>query len=233
MKHKTKKRLSDNRTIKNTTMAISRKMLAQNIVLVTDSINVTSFSQYWFIKNGIFEEVDFQGSIFTPGLTLINTSDCQMTIVPNQIQLELKNDNQAMTMQCIENRMFKLIRCLLNVKVVAIGLNYIWKLQDDERTIPVLSKTLFGNVESGIQSFFCKEDARFGAYYSQNIDLSTRLKLDIKPSLAKENGQNIDFIMYNFNFHCDVPEQQMEEVLLNQLNKWQQFNNLANELVCL
>lgn len=214
-------------------MAISRKLLAQNIVLVTDSINVNTFSQYWFIKNGIFEERDFQGAVFTPGLGLVTASDCQMTILPNQIQLEFKNDNPEKVVQCIENRMVKLIKCLSNVKVVAIGLNYIWKTGDDETPIPVLSKNLFGHNESGIISYFSKEDARFGAYYSQNIDPNTRLKLDIKPSLVKENGQNVEFIMYNFNFHCDVQEQQMEEMLLNQLNKWQLFNQLANKLVCL
>lgn len=215
-------------------MAINRKILAQNIVLVTNGLNVNSFSQYWFIKNGIFAETDFLGgSVFTPGLTLVSSPDCQLTILPNQIQLELKSDNPEMALQSVQNRMVKLIKCLTNVRVIAIGVNYIWRLNDNERDITALSKSLFGESAATIGSYFNKADTRYGAYYSQNIDQQTRLKLDIKPSMVKENGQNVDFMMYNYNFHCDVPEQQMEETLLNQVNKWQRFYQLANELICL
>ncbi len=214
-------------------MAISRRALAQNIVLVADGINVTSFSQYWFIKNGIFGDEEFKGAVFTPGLVLIAAPDCQLTILPNQMQLELKSDNENMALQCIENRMVKLIKYLANVRVSAIGLNYIWKLTDNERTMPQISKSLFGNSESSLMSFFKNEDTRYGAYFSQDVDSQTRLKLDIKPTIVKENGQNVDIMMYNFNFHCDVQERQMEETLLNQLKKWQRFNQLAKELVCL
>lgn len=214
-------------------MAINRKILAQNIVLVTDGLNVNSFSQYWFIKNGIFGEEDFKGSVFTPGLALVSAQDCQLTVLPNQIQLELKSDNPEMTLQCIQNRMVKLIKCLTNVRVIAIGVNYIWKLDDNERDITVLSKSLFGELNASLVTFFNKADTRYGAYYSQNIDEQTRLKLDIKPSMVKENGHNSEFMLYNFNFHCDVPEQLMEDTLLNQLNKWLLFYNLSNELICL
>lgn len=214
-------------------MAINRRIMAQNVVLVADSINVTSFSQYWFIKNGIFGEDDFKGSVFTPGLVLIAAPDCQLTVLPNQMQLEMKSDSEDIVLQCIENRLVKLIKCLTNVRVKAIGLNYIWKLTDNERTMPQISKSLFGKSESSLMSFFKNEDARYGAYFSQDIDQRTRLKLDIKPSLVKENGQDVDIMMYNFNFHCDVPEPQMEEVLLSQVNKWHQFNQLANNIVCL
>ena len=214
-------------------MAITRKVLAQNIVLVADSINVTSFSQYWFIKNGIFKEEEFKGSVFTPGLVLITASDCQLTILPNQMQLELKSDNINANLQCIENRMLKLIQCLANIRVSAIGLNYIWKLTDNERTMPQISKSLCGNSRASLMSYFKNEDTRYGAYYSQNIDPQTRLKLDIKPTLMKENGQNTEMMMYNFNFHCDLQEQKMEETIMNQLKKWQLFNQLAKELVCL
>ena len=220
--------------IKNITMAISRKILAQNIVLVTNGLNVNSFSQYWFIKNGIFAEEDFLGgSVFTPGLTLVSSQDCQLTVLPNQIQLELKSDIPEMALQSVQNRMVKLIKCLTNVKVIAIGINFIWKLNDNEKDITVLSKSLFGESNVNIGSYFNKADTRYGAYYSQNIDQQTRLKLDIKPSMVKENGQNVDFMMYNFNFHSDVSEQQMEETLLDQVNKWQQFYKLTNDLICL
>lgn len=214
-------------------MALLRKVLARNIVLVADSINVNSFSQYWFIKNEIFGENEFVGSVFTPGLALVTAPDCQLTVLPNQIQLELKNDNDDVALQCIQHRMFRLIKCLTNVRIKAIGLNFIWKVADNEKNIMVLSKSLFGGSASPIQSFFNKADTRYGAYFSQDVDAQTRLKLDIKPSLMKENGQDVDFMMYNFNYHCDIPEQLMEDMLLNQLNKWQQFNHLTNELVCL
>ena len=215
-------------------MAINRKILAQNIVLVTNGLNVNSFSQYWFIKNGIFAEEDILGgSVFTPGLALVSSQDCQLTVLPNQIQLELKNDNSEMALQSIQNRMVKLIKCLTNVRIIAIGVNFIWKLNDDEKDITALSKSLFGESNATIGSYFNNADTRYGAYYSQNIDQQTRLKLDIKPSMVRENGQNVDFMMYNFNFHCDVPEQLMEEILLNQVNKWHMFYQLANELICL
>lgn len=214
-------------------MAKERKILAQNIVLVADSVNVSSFSQYWFIKNRIFSEEEFSGSVFTPGFTLVSAPDCQLTVLPNQIQFEIKEDDADLALECINNRLTKIIRCISNIRVIGIGINFIWKVTDNELSIPELSKQLFGVSNSPLHSYFCKADTRYGAYFSQNIDQFTRLKLDIKPSITKVNGQSIELLMFNFNFHCDVPEQQMELVLQEQMRKWLSFNQLAQDLACL
>lgn len=53
-------------------MAITRTIVAQNIVLATNNLNTSMFGQYWFVDKKIFRPEEFlQDGIFVPGFTQV------------------------------------------------------------------------------------------------------------------------------------------------------------------
>ena len=215
-------------------MAISRKLIAQNVVLVLNNINTGVFDKFWFVDNGVFTREEFlQDSIFAPGLSVVSTNECSLSVLPNQVQFAVKSDDPQVGTDCVKQKMSAFIKALSNVRVVAMGMNFSWRVEDKERQITVLTRELFASPQDGLHQFFNHKDARFGTYISQNIDDETRLKLDIKPVNSLENGVLVDFVLVAFNYHSDVKVPNYQEHLLHLLEKWSSLNRNSEEIVCL
>ena len=215
-------------------MAIHRTLIAQTVVLVTNNINTGMFSQYWFIQNKIFlpEEI-MQDSVFAPGVSIVSAPDCQIICEPSRIQMAIKSDNQSDACACVKNRLSKMVAVLQMLPVVAVGMNYVWKIQDEEQDVHKLTSYLFGENDCEIYGYFNKPDSRFGAYFSQNIDDCTRLKLDIKPVHTFENNSKIEFITASFNYHRDLQIDKAASQIDDQLKKWSNLRQNSNKIVCL
>lgn len=216
-------------------MATKREIIAQNIVLVTDTINPSMFGQYWFIENKIYKHEEMLGdSVFVPGFTSVSAVDSQITIVPNQIQMSIKDPSQSGAYTCLKNRLVKMVQLLTMIPVKAIGINFLWKVESDEMDIHDLTKSFFGDNPTRIYDYFNKPDSRMGAYFSQFYDENTRLKLDIKPVKAQEEaGKESEFILASFNYHCDIAPQNVQGQLDNQLKKWTELRQNSNKVVCM
>lgn len=215
-------------------MSIQRSIIAQNIVLVTNNINTGMFSQYWFIQNKIFQpEEILQDSVFAPGVSIVSSTDCQIICEPSRIQMALKSDNPSDAYSCVKNRLAKMIAAVQMLPVIAIGINFIWKLTDDEKDIHSLTSYLFGENDCDIYGYFNKTDARFGAYFSQDVDENTRLKLDIKPVHTLENNTKTEFITASFNYHRDLQIDKAAQHIDDQLKKWSNLRQNSNKVVCL
>lgn len=216
-------------------MAINREIIAQNIVLVTDTINPSMFGPYWFTDNKIFKTEEMQSdSVFVPGFTSVSAVDSQITIVPNQIQMSIKDPSQSGAYTCLKNRLIKMVQLLTMLPVKAIGINFLWKVESEEITIHDLTKSLFGDNPTRVYDYFDKPDSRMGAYFSQFFDENTRLKLDIKPVKAQEEaGKESEFILASFNYHCDISPQKVQIQLDNQLKKWTELRQNSNKVVCM
>lgn len=215
-------------------MAIQRTLIAQTVVLVTNNLNTGMFSQYWFIQNKIFQpEEMYQDSIFAPGVSIVSSDDCQIICEPSRIQIAIKPDNLSESYNCVKNRLGKMVTALQTLPVLAIGVNFIWKIQDDARDIHTLTSYLFGENDTEIYGYFNKADARYGAYFSQDIDDNTRLKLDIKPVQSLDNNTKIEFVSASFNYHRDLPIDKPAQQIDDQLKKWSNFRQNSNKIVCL
>ena len=216
-------------------MALKREIIAQNIVLVTETINPSMFGQYWFIENKIYRADEMLGdSVFVPGFTSVSAVDSQITIVPNQIQMSIKDPSQSGAYTCLKNRLAKMMQLLSMIPVKAMGTNFLWKVESDEMDIHQLTNALFGDNPTRIYDYFDKADARMGAYFSQNYDENTRLKLDIKPVKAEEEaGKMSEFIMASFNYHRDIKPQNVQGQLDGQLKKWTELRQNSNKVVCM
>ena len=214
-------------------MAATHKLIGLNIVLVSGNINTSAFSQYWFIKKEIFTDEEFlTDSMFIPGLSNVSTNDCQITSLPDKIQPALKSDSLEDGERCVKEKFCKFIDAMENVSINAIGLNFLWRVEDAAISINQFGKELFWK-DNAIGNYFTEDNARYGAYYSKNYDDLTRLKLDIKPIHSKENGNMVEYQLASFNYHSDVNPEHMKEHLKGQLAKWPALLNNSQEVVCL
>lgn len=198
----------------------TNQIINQNVVIVSDGINTASFSQFWFIQNGIFKQEDIlPDSIFAPGLTNLSAIDCNILIVPNQIQFTIKSDDIAFAKECITKRLLPIVRTISTMHLKAMGLNFTWRINAQEN-IPIFSKRIFCNQASNLSSAFNDDNARFGTYMSKDFN-GTRLKLDIKPVIINENGRINEFILAAFNFHRDINASTNElDVIISILSDW-------------
>lgn len=215
-------------------MAIIKEIIAENVIIVTENINPAIFNSIWFVKNEIFEIDDIlPDSVFVPGFSSLSSNAIQITIVPNQIQLSLKNINlnNYLILEKIMQGLCKHIAQFTK----AIGINFIWKVMSSNEDIHSMSLRLFGNQQKSFYQYFSQEDSRLGAYFSQNVDISTRLKLDVKPVIMSDDNDNTkqEFLMYSFNFHHDVINENIEDDILKQVAKWNTLCTKSNDILCL
>ena len=204
-------------------MATTNEIIAQQVILVAKNINVGAFSQYWFMKNGVFGGEEFlEDSVFTPGLTVVSTKECQLMILPDQVRFGLKIDDLTQG------------EAVTDVKIEAVGLNFVIRIIDPDRSTGQLSRDLFHRKDTNLGGYFSHDDAYFGAYISQNHDANTRLKLDIKP-VHTMNGETVtEFLMASFNFHRDIiVKEDLQQALLEQLAKWHEFVETSMKVSCL
>lgn len=215
-------------------MAITRKLIAQNVVLALNNVNTGVFDKFWFVDNSVFAREEFlQDSIFAPGLSVVSTNDCSLTVLPNQVQFAVKSDDPQIGTNCVMQKMSAFIKALSNVRVVAMGMNFSWRVEDKEKHITMLTRELFNSPQNELHQYFNHQDARFGTYISQDIDRETRLKLDIKPVNSLEDGVLVDFVLAAFNYHSDVKVPNYQEYLLHLLEKWPSLNCNSEEIICL
>ena len=219
-------------------MATKQKLLSQNVVIVTQDVSTTMFNQYWFIHNGIFspEEI-LADSIFVPGLTNLSTQECNLIITPNQFQFNVKSEDSTTSCKCITERLMRIVEKVsgAGIQMKAIGLNFIWKIFEENIGVPLFSKRLFYLPSSHLHQVFDVKDARFGTYVSKNF-LQSRLKLDIKPVISDGTGEPNEFILAAFNFHRDLTVDNSEQLtveLLEQLKSWNLYYDESARLVCL
>lgn len=205
---------------------VAHYLLANTIVFLTENSNPSIYNNVWFANNNIFQVNEIlQDSIFSNHYVNIVTTELSITIVPTNITIDLKKPNNA------ENLIEKHIRPFLSKiyqTVRAIGINFIWKIFDEERDIYTLSKDLFGGGNTCLSSVFTKDDVTFGSYMSQSYDDAIRMKLDVKP--VRFTGIEIGMIA-SFNFHYNMSSNQ--ELNISQLEKWSEISKKAEEIVCL
>lgn len=147
--------------------------------------------------------------------------------------MSIKEDDQSKANECVKERFTKMVEAIGALPIIAIGLNYIWKVTDNEQDNHQLTSYLFAENPTEIYSYFNKSDAMYGAYFSQNFDAETRLKLDIKPVHSIINGQREDYIIASFNYHRDIRQGNTMNQLLDQLKKWNNLRQNSNKVVCL
>lgn len=200
-------------------------LLANTIVFLTENSDLSIYSNEWFFDNNIFQMNEMsQNSVFSNNIVSVITSELTFTIVPNHITIDLKKTSNAENL--IEKHIIPFLS-KIHQNVRAIGINFIWKIVDEERNISKFSKDLFGEANTCLSSIFTKDDASFGTYLSQSYDDTTRMKLDVKPIKFSKTERGM---LATFNFHYNISGNTED---LSQLRKWVEMSNKAEDIVCL
>ena len=211
-----------------------QEIIGMNIVIVNNQIDTNLFSQYWFIENKIFEPDEIlPGSVFIPGLSNVVAADSQLIVTPQNIQFVVKANDMYKSYEIVKKRFLKFAEVLPMIPVKALGINLAWKICDDARDVHTLSKELFYKDDDRFYSLFDKDNARYGAYLSQNYDSDTRLKLDIKPVIAQSGQLSEEFILASFNYHRDLTTMKWKDNLIEQIKKWSNIISNSKKIVCL
>lgn len=181
------------------------ELKVRNIVVV-GMFNPLVFDKYFFIKNGLVpEELLSQKQVFLPDFVQVATPDFHLTI--NTIQMILTAPKPEVVNNDIARVLIDILEIAKEMNVVGSGINFNWFVSDDKdiKSLPAFSKRLFFNSDNKIQNqVFNEEDATFGFYSSKDV-LNTRLKLDVKPIIFKQNIQSLEesAVHFQFNFHKD------------------------------
>lgn len=209
-----------------------QELLSQNIVLVTDNINTSVFSEYWFIKNGILREEEIiQPSIFVPGFVKIETKDCRFEITSQFIQFVLKMDDISKSNTCIKQVLQKMISKLVTLGFKAVGFNFTWLVSD---VTGALSKTigLFGNGGSPVYDHFLTGDSSLGAIFSKKYNETTRLNLTIKTADVIDSGAIKTILTSSFNYHRILSGNNVIAQIEDQLKNWNLIRQNAQKISC-
>ena len=205
------------------------EQISSNVVIVARHFNPSILDRHWAITNGILSENDFeQGCIFTPVLSQINARDFKLLITPDQLQL-VPSDFSHEAGAIILSKVGAIVERLPHTPYVAIGLNFIWHIIPTDEGMRALSRRLFFKEDNPIYQSFDTDNALFGAYLSKNY-LNSRLKLDIKPATIMHEGQLSELLQFSFNFHRDIVDQRVENIL-ELLRNWSQAKDFTTEFI--
>ena len=213
-------------------MGLIKELKIQTIVIVAQSFNPSIFNQHWLIKNNFVDETDIAAnSIFMPGVINLFTKNYNLLVLPEKLQFQLINSGTSFKSD-IEKALLPIIEKLPEVPYKAIGINFSWHITDTEKSIIELSKELFYFKESKLHQNFNSDNARFGAYMS-NEYMQSRLKLDIKTVKAVEinTSKEEEVIQFAFNFHIDFNVDNCQDLLIGSLNDWEEYRKEAERII--
>ena len=207
------------------------EMNPANVVIIARQFNPSIISQYWLIKNGIFTEEEVQpDSIFSPVIANVHSRDCQVLVLPEQLQFMSQLADQS-GQELLISKLGKIVQALPHTPFVAVGLNFSWQVYDeDDASNAALGRKLFFRDDSLLYKFFDVDDARFGSYMSRDI-LGCRLKLDIKPVTVPCPEGTSNRLLFGFNFHLQLTEDDKAESILKLFQKWDEAKETAVSLM--
>jgi len=197
---------------------MSIHLAGANVIVAARQFNPTVFSQLWFVRNEVVAEEDFgPGYLFSEAVVQMATPQFLLLVVPSQLQFT-PNEQVERQQGLILEKVGRIVERLPHTPYVAVGLNIVWHMRDEQMRIEQLSRGLFFKGDSELYQRFDAEDARFGAYLSRDI-FGCRLKLDIKPISLDESGrEEMQRLQFAFNFHRDLadaeePVRRIQEML--------------------
>lgn len=215
-------------------MNIDNTLIGQNILAVIRNINTSVYSQMWFVQNRIFTaESMLEDSVFAPGFVRVVTELCVFEITRQSIRLVISIDDQSKSYAVVKDVFAKFIEKAEAMPIVAIGINFIWKSIPQDSDLKEAGDFLFGHEDSEIYRYFNKPNTRIGAYFSQEYDERTRLRLDIKPAYTMNNGVREEFYAASFNYHWELSSNNGKKDIIDQTQKWSNMRQTSKKIVCL
>lgn len=192
------------------------------VVMVGENIAVAQFDQRWMTQHGILLDVDKEPGFFTPFAVQQRTSQYELLVMPNRIQLaptpttdldkacELLNKGASALLEADDN--------MLPLTAIGINLGFIVYGAADENLRKANSSLL--SLDSGIPSLFDTADSRFGVTARKLLD-GLQVNLDLQPILRSDKAA--EGFLAKLNYHRDVKSKEEARELLSKIKTLKDF----------
>lgn len=208
------------------------ELVGSNLVVIAHQFNPSILSQLWLVRNGILAEEEFrEGCLFSDQIAKIEAADFSLLVVPPQLQFNSKVPAEQQA-ELVATKVGRIISALPHTPYRGVGLNFHWHIAPEDGDVHALARSLFCSRDRPLSAAFDTEDARFGAYFSKDI-LGCRLKLDVKPITHQSEEETKEYLLFTFNFHLDIPEQEEEpvEIIARHLQRWGRAKEEATRIL--
>lgn len=211
---------------------MEKTILTKNIV-VNGRYNPGSFDKYFFIKNGIISEDEFNAMKHPPVFNVVNvhvaTGEFELTVNPTQVAIYLIDPaNNTIN---IGSKLKRILELSDSSNFTTFGANFNWVIElNSKQELHDTSKSFFFNENTPIiGQYFNTNDAHYGFYASKDI-FGLRLKLDVKPVRGifhLQATEQKDGIQFSFNFHCDENTLSLDQFL----NSFKEYDNESTKMI--
>jgi hypothetical protein len=106
-------------------------------------------------------------------------------------------------------------------------MNFSYEVRFNEGDYLRRMRELFRS-QNPLTRFFAEDNARFGAYYSQDY-LGCRLKVEVKPA-HRTDDRAIQFLAFSFNFHKDLERDTAVNDIEAMMARWNEARTLARSI---
>lgn len=205
------------------------QFVGANAVIVASHFNPSVISQLWLVRQGLVRESDFEANcIFSELLAQVRTTSFQMVVVPEQLQFS-PSDAGEEGYRTVNEKLGAIVRLLPHTPFRAAGLNFVWHVLPDGIGVAEFSRRLFFREDVDLFRHFSAETSQFGSYLSKDFRES-HLRLDIKPIVAQETGENP--LQFSFNYHRDVSGSEEPVLLIRSLlGRWREAKQEALDIM--
>lgn len=207
-------------------------IVSSNVVIVAQQFNPSILNHSFLIEEGIIDKREdiHQDSLVSMVCVQINSKKFQMLVVPEQLQFTLTPSVQESEQQAvIIEKLGKLMNALPHIPYKGIGLNFIWHISPETKSMSALTKELFFRKGSPLFKEFDTDEAYLGSYMSKNIQ-GFRLGLDIRPLEDPQNKKTSLQFVFNFHKNTEGNPSKITEMQLA-LSKWNEVRQEAQHIV--
>ncbi len=212
---------------------MQQELKTKNIVLA-GFFDPSAFDKLFFVKNEILNEDQIlAGSIFDGNSVQLIGISFHILVLSNQVIItDLKpNENTP-----IDKTILSIISAGKISKVIALGINFHWFLEDKSKSLEQFSKDLFYNDKIKILAdFFKSANSAFGVYASTDF-MNARMKLDVKPNTITEINQtgnvlNKQVLNFAFNFHFEIKNPSDNSEMLQYISEYNSYKQETEKIM--
>ncbi|MHC4201339.1 MAG: hypothetical protein ACYSU0_15220 [Planctomycetota bacterium] len=203
-------------------------------VVAAQSFNPSIFTQLWLVREGLVEEGTLGGpSVASSEVAQHQVSGMQLLVVPPRLQLTFQQEDASSAAKGKE-LVRKVVEKLPHTPIQALGINLNYDvLYPDGDEFAMRDRALFLPRTSPLADVFGETNARFGGYFSRDVD-GMRLKLDVKPLIPAGAQGTGDKLHFNFNHHVDlagVGREDKVETIGRALERWDELKVQAEDIL--
>lgn len=216
--------------------AVRSVRINSSVALVAHDLNLSIFNPPWLLRENILkeQEIDWQESVFSPGLIRIPTRQFELMILPGRIQLRFPAERTD-----VESDLLRVLGTIVtklpHTPYSALGFNNDYLIAPDKMEFSTWNQSLFRT--TGLCASV-DPSARFGAYYSTEFH-DFRRRVDCKPirvrgDLAERAPQFVEdeeVVNIAFNYHADIPAPPIGARILELIGQWSKVRQDADAFV--